>query len=381
MQKIIKIISLYLFLLLLPDPCLAQDSLIMKGQASGWMNYNGGNELPVYTGIRYIPQLNYSTPLKKDRQLDFEASVNINGSAGFNPFDTLKVAGRVKAYRLWVRYSSQQFELRAGLQKINFGSATILRPLMWFDQVDTRDPLKLTDGVWGVLGRYYFLNNANIWIWGLYGNKNPRGWEPAGTSNHYPEIGGRVQLPVSVGEMGVSYNYRIADTRKLEGIVPSFSEVPENRIGFDIKLDMVVGIWFEGSWANKNKDLGIFTNQEILNAGTDYTFGIGNGLYVIYEQLLAANGEEPFNFQNTASFSLLSLSYPIGLFDNLSGIVYYDWKNRKSYNFLNWQKQFNNLTLYVMGYWNPEIYNIPSQGEGQNFFAGRGIQIMLVYNH
>ena len=68
---------------------------------------------------------------------------------------------------------NNKLHIEPGLQKINFGSATMLRPLMWFDQVDPRDPLQLTDGVWGVLGRYYFLNNANIWLWGLYGNKNP----------------------------------------------------------------------------------------------------------------------------------------------------------------------------------------------------------------
>ena len=380
MQKIIYILSFCLYLII-PVNCLAQDSLGFKGQLSTWMLYNGDNNLPVHIGGRYIPQLNYNLPLKNDHKIDFEASVNINGSAGFNPFDSLKANGQIKPYRLWARYSSRQFEIRAGLQKINFGSASLLRPLMWFDQVDPRDPLKLTDGVWGVLGRYYFLNNANIWLWGLYGNNNPRGWDLAGTNKHIPEVGGRIQLPVPAGEMGVSYNFRVADTRKLEGIVPAYSEVPENRVGFDIKLDLIVGLWFEGSWVKKNKELGMFTNQEILNAGTDYTFGIGNGLYVVFEQLLAANDEKPFNFQNTTSFSLLSFSYPVGLFDNLSTIVYYDWKNKNSYNFINWQKQFNNLTFYLMGYWNPEEYNIPTQGNGQNLFAGKGIQIMVVLNH
>lgn len=359
----------------------SQDSLKIKGQAAGWINYNFVNHLPVYFGGRYIPQLNYNLNLKNDHKIDFEASLNINGNAGFNPFDSVKATGQLKPYRLWARYSTRQFELRVGLQKINFGSASILRPLMWFDQMDPRDPLKLTDGVWGVLGRYYFLNNANIWLWGLYGNNKPRGWEPAGTNSSYPEAGGRFQLPVPKGEMGFSYNYRIADTRNLSAIMPAFSMVQENKVGFDIKLDMVVGLWFEGSWVNKNKNLGVFTNQEILNAGTDYTFGLGNGLYVIYEQLVATNDEKPFTFQNATTFSLLSLSYPVGLFDNISGIVYYDWKNRKSYNFLNWQKQFNNISLYFMGYWNPEMYNIPAQGEGQNLFAGRGVQVMVVFNH
>jgi hypothetical protein len=368
-------------LLLLPVSVSAQDSTVFKGQASVWMNYNGANDLPVYAGGRYIPQVNSTLRLRNDHKIDFEASANINGSIGFNPFDTLNASGKIKPYRIWARYSSRQFEVRAGLQKLNFGSASLLRPLMWFDQLDPRDPLKLTDGVWGILGRYYFLNNANIWLWGLYGNSKPRGWEPSGTNKNYPEEGGRIQLPVPKGEIAFTYHHRIADTRNLPGLMTGFVKVPEDKLGFDMKLDLLVGFWLEGSWTKKNKDLGIFTNQEIINAGIDYTFGLGNGLYVIYEQLVAANDQKPFLFQNSASFSLLSLSYPIGISDNISGIVYYDWKNKNSYNFINWQKQFKSLTLYLMGYWNPKNYNIPAQGEGQNLFAGRGVQIMLVYNH
>ena len=380
MQRIVSILSVCC-ILILPSALSAQDSLYFSGQVSAWMLYNTDNELPVYLGGRYIPQLNYSVPLKKDHKLDFEASVNINGNAGFNPFDSLSSKGQIKPYRLWVRYSSGQLEIRAGLQKINFGSASILRPLMWFDEVDPRDPLKLTNGVWGVLGRYYFLNNANIWLWALYGNNDPRGWEPAGTNKHFPEAGGRIQIPVPSGEAALTYHHRIADATDLEGITQQFPEVRENKFGFDIKLDLVAGVWLEASWVNKDEDLGKYTNQEILNAGIDYTFNIGNGLYAVFEQLLASGDEKAFSFGNPVSFSLLSLSYPVGLLDNFSGIVYYDWKNRNVYNFVNWQKQFNNLTLYLIGYWNPVKYNIPAQGSGQNLFAGKGIQIMLVMNH
>lgn len=359
----------------------AQDSLSLKGQVSAWMLYNGSNSMPVYSGVRYIPQLNYEIDLKNNHKIDFEASFNVNGSAGIDPFDELDASGQLKPYRTWARYSTNQFELRVGLQKLNFGSALMMRPLMWFDEVDARDPLKLTDGVWGLLGRYYFLNNANIWFWGLYGNNDARGWEFAGTNKHFPEIGGRFQVPVPKGEAAISYHYRVADTRNINEMIPRYDQVSENRIGFDIKLDMVTGIWFEGSWVNKNRELGPFSNQEILNAGIDYTFGLGNGLYVACEQLLAANDEKAFRFQYTNSFSLFTVSYPVGLFDNLSGIIYYDWKNKKTYNFINWQKQFNKISLYLIGFWNPEIYKIPLQGEGQNLFTGKGIQIMLVMNH
>jgi hypothetical protein len=335
----------------------------------------------LYLGARYIPRLNYSLPAGNDNKIDFEVSLNINGNSGFNKFDSISSFGQLKPYRLWFRYSSDQFEIRGGLQKINFGSASLLRPLMWFDQVDPRDPLKLTDGVWGVLGRYYFLNNVNVWLWGLYGNDKPKGWENVGTLPKHPEFGGRIQVPVPKGEAALSYHYRTANTGNLEGIDPAISEAAENRIGLDFKLDMVTGLWFEGTWATKNKPVGIYTNQEIFNAGIDYTFNFGKGLYVIYEQLLASADENPFQFQNSTLFSLVSLSYPIGMFDNIGGIVYYDWTNNSIYNFINWQKQFNNITFYIMGFWNPENYRIPVQGGEQNLYAGKGIQVMFVWNH
>ena len=312
---------------------------------------------------------------------DFEASANINGTVGTDPFHTFATDGQIKPYRLWARYSSRQFELRAGLQKINFGSASMLRPLMWFDQVDPRDPLKLTDGVLGVLGRYYFLNNANIWLWALYGLDKPKGWEITRSNSDYPELGGRIQLPVPKGETAFTYHHRVADTRGNDGLFPEFSEIRENRLGFDIKLDVVVGLWFEASWSNYNKDLGIFTNQEVMNIGIDYTFGLGNGLSVACEQLFFSTDEKAFALKNRSLFSLLSLSYPVGLSDNIGAIVYYDWDSGNAYSFVNWQKQFNNITLYLMGYWNPVNYKIPLQGTGQNLFAGKGIQLMFVFNH
>ncbi len=359
----------------------ASDSLMFKGQLSAWTLYNGGLDLPIHMGGRYIPQLNYEVKMPDDKQIDFEASANISGNFGFKPFDTISSYGTIKPYRLWGRYSTRQLEVRVGLQKINFGSANLLRPLMWFDEVDPRDPLNLTDGVWGVLARYYFLNNANLWLWSLYGNEDPRGWDFAGTNQGIPEFGGRFQSPIPAGEAALSYHYRISDTRGVNAALPDYAKVKENRIGFDARFDLVVGFWLEASWINSNEDLGVFTNQELINIGVDYTFGVGSGLYVIFEQLLVAYDQKAFQFQNTTNFSLASVSYPIGLFDNISGIIYYDWENNNIYNFINWERTFKHLTMYLMAYWNPDDYRIPTQESTQNLYAGRGIQLMLVFNH
>jgi len=376
-----QILILSVLLLFAGNKAEAQDSLYFKGQISAYTHVNPNNKLPWWNGARYIPQLNYRYDLKENRLIDFEASANLYGNMGIRPFDSTCSNGDLKPYRLWARYSTSQFELRAGLQKINFGSASLLRPLMWFDQIDPRDPLKLTDGVWGVLARYYFLNNANIWLWGLYGNKNTKGWESFATEKKTPEYGGRIQLPVPKGEAGFSFHHRNADCRSLSDSITIFGSVPENRFGFDARFDIVVGFWLEASWSSYSEDLGPLSNQEIINLGADYTFGIGNGLTLIYEQLIASNDNKLFEFDNPVVFSLLSLSYPVTMFDNLSAIIYYDWKNSRIYNFVNWQKQFNKVTLYLMGYINPKEYNIPTQVTDEILYAGSGIQLMLVFNH
>ena len=254
----------------------------------------------------------------------------------------------------------------------------MFRPLMWFDQIDPRDPLQLTNGVYAALGRYYFLNNRNVWIWALYPGKQPKNWEIAGSAQRLPEFGGRFQSPVNKGEAGLSYHFRVADTRTLG---TTMSEMPEHRIGLDGKWDVGVGLWYEVAWIQKSANTGPLTNQELITIGTDYTFGIGNGLNLMFEQFLYAYDRKPFGFSNAITMSALSLSYPVGMFDNISALVYHDWVNHKVYNFLNWKKQFKMLNLYTMVYWNPSQSLLPQQQGTFNQFSGKGVQVMLVYNH
>lgn len=376
-----KFIHILFFLLIDWYLLQGQDSIRISGQLSSWLNFNSGNDLPLWGGLRYIPQLDYSVQAGHHRLFDTELSANINGSAGLHPFDSLTASGNIKPYRAWVRYSSEQFELRLGLQKLNFGSAMMIRPLMWFDQLDPRDPLQLTDGVWGVLGRYYFLNNANVWLWGLYGNNGVRGWETIPVNHKIPEFGGRIQLPIPTGEMAFTYHHRVADSEDMGTEITPFDNIPENKFGFDAKLDLKAGVWIEGSYTKKQRNVGIYTNQLALTAGFDYTFGIGNGLYIACEQLLASYDEKPFVFDHKISFSLLTMNYPIGIFDRLSAIIYYNWSGNSVYNFISWQRQYNKVMLYLMAYWNPETFILPSQGTSQNIFTGKGIQVMFVFNH
>lgn len=364
----------------LPVFSITPDSLRFSGQASAWSAYGFGQDMPLWGGARYIPQMNLGMH-KHRRLLDLEVSFNINGSAGLSPFDSLTSRGSIKPYRAWIRYSQPQFELRLGLQKINFGSAGMLRPLMWFDQIDPRDPLQLTDGVWGILGRYYFLNNANLWGWVLYPSKDPKTWEFAGSNRKTPELGGRFQIPVPRGEAALTYHWRQADTRNNVLLLPEYTAVAENRIGLDAKWDIGPGLWFEATHTTFGRKLGMFSNQSMLCTGIDYTFGLGNGLHTITETLVVSTGNTMLSGEQSLVFTGLSASYPISISGSLNTIVYRDWKGKQFYTFLNYKQQLRRFDLHLMVYANPDRYYLPAQSVENQLFAGKGFQIMLVYNH
>ena len=134
------------------------------------------------------------------------------------------------------------------------------------------------------MGRYTFLNNANIRIWGLYGNEKARGFDVVPTNNSIPEFGGRIQHPVPKGELAFSYHHRSANTTTL-GHVSALNKIPENRIGLDGKWDLGIGLWFEGVYIHKEKNVQNLTNQTLLNIGVDYTFPLGTGLNAVLEHM------------------------------------------------------------------------------------------------
>lgn len=356
------------------------DTLVFSGQVSLVGNYNFDNFLPLQIGGRYIPTLEYDIQLPNNKLIDFEAAANIYGSASSRFFDSINIMGDIQPYRAWVRYSTPQFEFRVGLQKIDFGSASLLRPLQWFNEIDPRDPLKLTNGVYAALGRYYFLNNANVWLWMLYGNEKARGFDALQTSKNTPEFGGRIQYPTPRGEIAASYHHRTANTQNLL-YVPNFEQIPENRFALDGKWDLKIGLWFEATHLVKHRNIGILTNQSLLNVGADYTFGIGNGLNIVAEHLFMTLGQNAFEFDNNTNISASTMSYPIGLFNSISAIFYYNWNDESMSYFVNYSHQFKKVSAYFMAYYNPKTLQGIQQNELTNTLSGPGIRFMFVYNH
>ena len=339
----------------------------LQGQASLWGIVSNQNQQQA--GLRYIPALSWShntAPASLDLELALQGFVSWNRRS-WKPDSEER---RLQTYRAWLRLSTDRFECRLGLQKINFGSAQLFRPLMWFDELDPRDPLQLTRGVYGLLSRIYFLNNANIWFWILYGNNRLKGWEIIPARNNTPEFGGRIQIPAGPGEMAISFHRRIQAVWK----------TAENRIALDGRWDIEIGIWFEMMLLQQyNPAAAIY--QTMGTVGADYTWSIGNGLYSQMEHFTVHLSNRLPGAGMTRKFTALLLSYPFGLFDQFTSILFYDWHEDSWYRFLRWQRSYDDWQIHLIGFWNPVQFQLIQFRADQSLFMGKGVQLMVVFNH
>ena len=155
--------------------------------------------------------------------------------------------------------------------------------------------------------------------------------------------------------------------------------VPEDRFGLDGKWDLGVGFWLEGTLVHQRTPLLPLPYQLALNAGLDYTFGLGNGLTVLAEHFKLESSARALARGTSLSFSGLLLRYPLGLLDELDGIFYYDWKNRAVYRFLTWKRTSNALSFSASLFWNPEELLVFPGQPGTSSFAGKGFQLLLGY--
>ena len=356
-----------------------------QGQLSGW-NFFDKDALSQSTfGFRYLPALSLGGSVNDRYRLDSEISLNFFGSGSYEFPDDAVRESDVKAYRLWLRFSGERFELRAGLQKINFGAAMILRPLMWFDRIDPRDPLAVTNGVYALLGRYYFLNTANIWAWGLYGNDEAKGWEFIPSDPKQPEYGGRIQLPMGPGEIAATFHHRQADLSALTlpGFIIRDPLVPENRFALDGKWDLEIGLWFETTLLHQEGGILPYPYRHFTTIGADYTFPLGNGLHMLGEHLQLTQGDTPFGREEVRHFSAIWGDYSFGLLDRLQAIVYYDWDSNQFSRFASWSRSYDHWQFYLNLFWNPGQISLTlfPGDHAETINRGSGVQVMVVLNH
>lgn len=345
-----------------------------QGQLSGWTT---GTEIrgewENYSGLRYIPQADIRYPINTDSLLDMELSLNGFAISGSGPYEDDM---DVKLYRANLRYATEQTETRLGLQKINFGPAQILRSLRWFDLLDPTDPTQFTEGVYALRFRYNSLNNANGWLWGLYDNDEIKGYEIFPTSRSTIETGGRLQYPLLQGELAATFHTRRVDGGRF--MAPDFRE---NRFALDGRWDIGIGIWFEGVFQQQKTRIVPYEWTKRITLGMDYTFDIGNGIYTLVEHMGVGFSNKVSGWRDDTHISALYVTYPVGMLDSLTAIGYYYWDQEQYYQYLNWTRTYDHITLSFGLFYYPEV-----KGEHSSFFqermtGERGGQITVIFNH
>jgi hypothetical protein len=373
-----------------PTPSAPTSSFSLGGQVSLQSSARFDAAFEPFVSLRVIPEIKFtlgparSSGAGRAVTFDAEASANAAGSLLLSSDLAAGASGDVKPYRAWVRVSTSRFEARAGLQKVGFGSAALFRPMMWFDSLDPRDPLQLTDGVYALLLRYYTKGNANVWAWAMIGNDDRRGFDLAPPDDRTPELGGRVQVPLFKGEIGATYHRRKAAIDGLVPVMEPFSPlpvdpVPEDRFGLDGKWDIGVGVWLEGALVHQRTPLLPFPYQLAVTAGLDYTFALGRGLNVLLEHFRYELSARAFSAGESRSISAALARYPLGLLDELSAILYYDWTNDRLYSFVSWKRTSNAFSFSAILFRNPQELPVFPGSPGSSSFAGTGVQLLLAY--
>ena len=297
--------------------------------------------------LNYKPELTVDLYQLNDKLIDIEISYDINlrikesNIHGKHQNSEFEISSKI--YRSWIRYSTSQTELRMGLQKINFGPAQILRSLQWFDNINPHDPSKMTEGVKALLGRYYFVNNANIWLWGIWGDSNETSIDEFFYDEDNLEFGGRIQYPFKYCEAGFSAHRSPTDLQLFD---------TETKFGIDLRWDMTLGFWIESSLDIYNNSISK-SYSRLLTIGTDYTFGFGNGIYSLLEhQYFSEVQENIWNPSDKSGSSSLMVSYPLGMFDSVRSILTYNWQIELYNLFLSYNRNYDYLSIYLNFYWN-----------------------------
>ena len=334
-------------------------------------------------GLRYIPTWSLVVPWPT-ALFDTEISFNIDGYLNRQPDGNYSKDFEFTPYRFWVRRSTDNLEMRFGLQKITFGPAKLFRPLRWFDRLDPRDPLQITEGVWGMKIRKDYTNNANVWVWSLLRNTDLKGWELVPTKKNNVEFGGRFQFPIWKGEIGLSGHNRIIGRNDL----PSNLEIntmskatPEVKAAIDGFFDIGVGLWFESSVVRANYGADFPNWQSMLTIGSDYTLAIGNGITVTGEHFIYSMDDRPLSTNSTVQMTGLMAMYPIGLFDNISGITFYSWDAKLAYFFISWLRTYDDWTINLNTFFSSNSDSTFSFGQSFSDFNNSGIQLILIFNH
>ncbi|MCF7859251.1 MAG: hypothetical protein K9N07_08000 [Candidatus Cloacimonetes bacterium] len=320
----------------------------------------------IFTDNSVISELNYKPELslllfrQNNRKVDSEFIYNLNYSYSDESDFTSNL------YRGWLRYASRQTEIRIGLQKINFGPAIILRSLQWFDRIDPQDPTQTTDGRKAILTRYYFLNNANLWFWGIWGDESETSISDFFLEKDNPELGGRIQFPFDYCEAAFSYNHK-------KIIDAGF----ENRFGLDARWDFEIGFWAELMVSHFSEADTEYKRS--ITLGADYTFSFGNGIYFLTEYCSFSQMKTDFfEIEENSDYAALSITYPLSIYDEISSLLTSNLDTMDIYYSFTYHRTYDYISFYINLYLNPEVKNFHKHNMYKNKISkDNSLQLLL----
>jgi hypothetical protein len=311
------------------------------------------------------PEFDLNHALSKDYMLKGQLLYNASVRQIFRDGeDDFLQKGRIE--RLWLTIGTPQTEGRVGLQSIVFGSAKILRPLQWFDNLEPTDKLKLTDGVQALLLRHYFLNNSSVWLWGINGEEKARGTQVSFTKAGTPEFGGRLEYPLGRGEIALSANHR------LETVQSGLEAGYESSLGLDCKQDFGIGAWFEGCVSKQENPVDSVKIRLPLTVGTDYTFNLGNGVHALLESQLNCLSDKGFTELTSDGLSFaVSADYSFSLLDKITYTgIFTDDASGAAHTFA-WSRDYQRLGWELAAFWD--------SGDNHGDNSSRGVKALVSY--
>lgn len=347
------------------------------GELSLSASANGVKSQDIQIITRYLPAIEIQQSLNDSWDYDIEVRWQLSWGSFLDTLDFSETATILEPYRVALNLQNQNTEYIIGLQKINFGPARILRPLMWFDSVNPTDPLELTPGVTGVSTNHYYASGWSSRSWILLPG-DPIGWEVFPDKQGAPEIGGRLTLPIGGGQAGLTTSWRKTD---LSDYLPSLSEMNEWKIGLDGFWDVGIGLWFESVYKLQLADDPYLRDQVQAVVGADYTIWVGNGIHVLAEHMLLKPLSSFFADETELQFTSLMMNYSPTIIDQISLMFYMDWENEQPLAYLSWGQTYDTFRFTLGAFYTDTNRSQDSDASLNSDFSGKGLQLTVAYNH
>ena len=335
------------------------------------MSGTNDDELNIVT--RYLPAFEHQGSFSETWDYDMEVRWQLQFGGRL---DTLGESELVSdPYRVALNLQSSHAEYIIGLQKINFGPARILRPLMWFDSINPTDPLELTSGVTGISAKFHYDFGWSSQAWVLLPGDRI-GWERFDDMEGTVEVGGRVNIPNKRGQIGFSNHWRIADAGH---VYPDDPDLYEGRIGLDGFWDIGIGLWVESVYKHQRFSDDLFMHQLQSTVGADYTIWVGNGLLLMTEHMMINFFQieaEPYYLVST-----FMASYSPSMFDQISLMLFMDWENDIPLAYASWGQTYDSFRFTLGGFYTNADGGGDAGASLNSNFTGKGIQLTVAYNH